>query len=128
MAPSPSKGEGVKPFTTPSAREEGIPFPEAVEFGKGVLLLNKLDYSSLQRLHRIWRVCQIVEKPTLMDALEEFDLQCPNCGESVGIFIDSSVEQQVYVEDCPVCCRPMLLSVVYDENSGITVFATREDD
>ena len=63
-----------------------------------------------------------------MNTLEEFSLQCPNCGETVEIFVDSSVDQQVYVEDCPVCCRPMLLAVSYDELSGITVVANREDD
>jgi len=60
--------------------------------------------------------------------LEEFSLQCPNCGETVNIFVDSSVEQQVYVEDCSVCCRPMLLAVSYDEQSGVRVTANREDD
>ncbi|MCP4286488.1 MAG: CPXCG motif-containing cysteine-rich protein [Gammaproteobacteria bacterium] len=60
--------------------------------------------------------------------LEEFSLQCPNCGEIVNIFVDSSVEQQIYVEDCSVCCRPMLLAVSYDEQSGISVTANREDD
>lgn len=63
-----------------------------------------------------------------MNTLEEFNLQCPNCGEGIDIFVDSSVEQQVYVEDCPVCCRPMLLSVISDEISGISVSASREDD
>lgn len=63
-----------------------------------------------------------------MNMLEEFNLECPNCGETVAIFIDSSVEQQTYIEDCPVCCRPMLLSVSYDESSGINVIASREDD
>ncbi|MCB1881530.1 MAG: CPXCG motif-containing cysteine-rich protein [Chromatiaceae bacterium] len=63
-----------------------------------------------------------------MNTLEEFSLRCPNCDERVEIFVDSSVEQQVYVEDCPVCCRPMLLAVSCDELSGISVTASREDD
>jgi len=62
------------------------------------------------------------------NTLEEINLLCPNCGESVEVFVDGSVEQQVYVEDCPVCCRPMLLAVSCDEFSGISVTASREDD
>lgn len=64
----------------------------------------------------------------LMNTLEEFSLQCPNCGEVVTIFVDCSVEQQVYVEDCTVCCRPILLTVSYDEFNGINVAARREED
>ena len=63
-----------------------------------------------------------------MNTLEEFSLQCPNCGEAIVIFVDSSVGQQVYVEDCTVCCRPMLLAVDYDELAGISVTASSEDD
>ena len=29
----------------------------------------------------------------------------------VDVFVDRSVPKQVYVEDCYVCCRPILLSV-----------------
>jgi hypothetical protein len=63
-----------------------------------------------------------------MNALEEYGLECPNCGETVTIFVDSSVEHQSYVEDCPVCCSPILLSVICDEISGINATASREDD
>jgi hypothetical protein len=63
-----------------------------------------------------------------MNTLEEVSLGCPNCGESISIFVDGSVEQQVYVEDCSVCCRPILLAVNCDELSGISVVASREED
>lgn len=70
-----------------------------------------------------------MDRLSLMNnTLEDFSLQCPNCGEAVDIFVDSSVERQVYVEDCPVCCRPMLLEVNCNELSGISVTASREDD
>lgn len=64
----------------------------------------------------------------MSNTLDECSLLCPNCGESVEVLIDSSVEQQLYVEDCPVCCRPMLLSVSCDEFSGVSVTASCEDD
>jgi Cysteine-rich CPXCG len=34
-------------------------------------------------------------------------LQCPYCGQPVELYIDEGGgPRQVYVEDCPVCCRP----------------------
>jgi hypothetical protein len=41
---------------------------------------------------------------------------CPYCGESIELIIDDSVENQQYVEDCFVCCRPIhvSISVVHD--------------
>ena len=35
---------------------------------------------------------------------------CPQCGEPINLTLDLSVARQSYVEDCPVCCRPMLVS------------------
>ncbi len=46
-----------------------------------------------------------------MDILETVDIICPYCGESLSILIDGSVDQQTYIEDCQVCCRPIMLSV-----------------
>ena len=68
-----------------------------------------------------------INQTFMNNTIEECDVQCPNCGESAGIFVDSSVEQQVYVEDCPVCCRPMLLTINCDDLAGISVIATSEE-
>jgi uncharacterized Zn-finger protein len=38
---------------------------------------------------------------------DSLSLQCPYCGEAVELQIDGGGgPRQVYVEDCPVCCRP----------------------
>jgi len=39
---------------------------------------------------------------------------CPYCGESIDLLIDVSVESQQYVEDCQVCCRPIVVEASYD--------------
>lgn len=44
------------------------------------------------------------------------EVMCPNCGESILLFFDLSVESQNYIEDCAVCCRPMQVS--YEVDSG----------
>ena len=40
--------------------------------------------------------------------IEEVFVDCPACGESMALEVDTTAgEEQEYVEDCPVCCRPM---------------------
>jgi hypothetical protein len=44
----------------------------------------------------------------------EVQLLCPYCGERVSVLVDHSVPEQTYVEDCEVCCRPMLVTCTVD--------------
>jgi len=46
-----------------------------------------------------------------MNPLETYELDCPWCGESLEILVDLSAGDQRYVEDCQVCCAPMLVEV-----------------
>lgn len=55
-------------------------------------------------------------------------IHCPYCGEPVDIFVDSSVEDQQYIEDCQVCCRPIVLRVAVDEDGEVRVDAVSEND
>jgi hypothetical protein len=53
--------------------------------------------------------------------------RCAYCGESVEIEVDPSAEnKQEYVEDCWVCCRPNVLTVVFDRDGDVTVTASPE--
>ena len=63
-----------------------------------------------------------------MSLLEEKEIGCPYCGEIIDVLVDCSVEQQVYVEDCHVCCRPILLSVRVGEGGGIAIEARQENE
>jgi transcription elongation factor Elf1 len=38
------------------------------------------------------------------------EVTCPHCGETTLLFLDLSIEQQSYIEDCSVCCQPMTIS------------------
>jgi hypothetical protein len=49
---------------------------------------------------------------------------CPYCWATVSVVIDPSVPSQTYVEDCEVCCHPMEIRYVVDEES-IVDFAAR---
>lgn len=52
---------------------------------------------------------------------------CPHCGEWIETSIDpSAATQQSYVEDCPVCCRPIVLSVRLGDQDEIDIEARQE--
>jgi hypothetical protein len=52
---------------------------------------------------------------------------CPYCGEIIEIVVDLSVDHQEYVEDCSVCCRPIVMEVTAGDN-GAAVNVRSEDD
>ena len=45
-------------------------------------------------------------------------IRCPYCGERLEVFIDRSVRRQEYIEDCQVCCRPIILTVTLEGPDG----------
>ena len=52
---------------------------------------------------------------------------CPYCGEPVELLIDTTLPRQQYVEDCEVCCRPMVVTV--DATSEMPIVdVTRENE
>lgn len=55
-------------------------------------------------------------------------VQCPYCGEEIGIVVDGSVEHQQYVEDCSVCCRPILVTVTAEDGEVTGVDVRGEND
>lgn len=57
-----------------------------------------------------------------MDETAEYT--CPTCGESIQIVVDpTGGSEQVYVEDCPVCCNPNRLRIVFDRDGYASVNA-----
>lgn len=42
--------------------------------------------------------------------LHQEAITCPYCWETIEVEVDLSVEAQRYVEDCSVCCRPIVIS------------------
>jgi hypothetical protein len=56
---------------------------------------------------------------------EEFEVNCPYCGENFTILADTSVERQSYIEDCFVCCRPIQFTIVCEDGQVSSVEADR---
>ena len=46
----------------------------------------------------------------------EHFFQCPYCWETISMLLDTSVRQQVYVEDCEVCCSPIEVEVKFENH------------
>ena len=63
-----------------------------------------------------------------MNTTDTANIICPYCGEKVIIIVDCSVNRQVYIEDCEVCCRPITLEIIITENGKISVTAREEND
>jgi len=63
----------------------------------------------------------------MLNELKEQAVQCPYCGESIDVLIDCSVARQDYVEDCQVCCRPILFSVSVETDGTVGVDVAQEN-
>lgn len=58
----------------------------------------------------------------------ELETSCPYCGESITLVVDEGGgTHQRYIEDCEVCCRPMLVHLSGDEDD-YSIEVTRTDD
>jgi hypothetical protein len=56
--------------------------------------------------------------PLDLDAL----YTCPVCGETNAIGIDmSGGSRQRLIEDCPVCCRPLVFAIEIDRDGDATI-------
>jgi hypothetical protein len=60
--------------------------------------------------------------------LQEQRVDCPYCGEALTLLIDDGDMGVDYIEDCQVCCRPMVVSAFVDGAGDLSVSARREDD
>ena len=52
------------------------------------------------------------------------ETQCPYCGEPLTLEIDPTQLGSDYIEDCEVCCHPMILRLTQE----LQLMARREDD
>lgn len=61
--------------------------------------------------------------------MDEISYTCECCGEDIVTPVDPSAgSQQTYVEDCPVCCNPMEITVYVYEDGTATASCRAEQD
>ncbi len=59
--------------------------------------------------------------------MDESEYICPSCGEEIIIPVDASQgRRQEYVEDCPICCRAIILQVTIHSNGEASIQAQLE--
>jgi hypothetical protein len=52
---------------------------------------------------------------------------CAFCGEENELFIDpSGGARQTFTEDCTVCCRPNLITLVFDADGDVDLQVSQE--
>jgi len=60
--------------------------------------------------------------------LDECDIACPYCGETIALLLDPSAGSQRYIEDCHVCCRPITVAMEVDAEGDVQVSVQSQDD
>jgi DNA-directed RNA polymerase subunit RPC12/RpoP len=59
--------------------------------------------------------------------VEEASYDCPHCGEQIVVPVEAQAGlEQEYVEDCPVCCSPVVLSVRIEPDGAVSLTAREE--
>ena len=56
-------------------------------------------------------------------------VDCPYCGEPFSTTLELTDGSQAYIEDCPVCCRPIEFRLTVGlDGEGYQLEARRDDD
>jgi len=63
-----------------------------------------------------------------MQPIDTVVTECPYCGEQIELLVDCSIENQEYVEDCSVCCRPIVVSIDLSTDESPRVDVRTEND
>ncbi len=65
----------------------------------------------------------------MSNLLHDYVLSCPWCGSLTELTVDCSAGSQDQVEDCQVCCCPILVSAECDPLTGelVSLTAVREN-
>ena len=54
-------------------------------------------------------------------------IDCPYCGEAMTLLLDHSEAGSEYVEDCQVCCQPMVVALSVSGDAPLA-HVRREDE
>lgn len=53
---------------------------------------------------------------------------CPYCGEPIELLVDAGGgTEQDYIEDCEVCCRPMVIRLRWSGGTPVVDVAAEDD-
>jgi hypothetical protein len=59
-----------------------------------------------------------------VDIVEEVEIDCPQCGETFAIDVETTQPRMEFIYDCAVCCRPMTIRVLCEPGVIVEVNVT----
>ncbi len=63
-----------------------------------------------------------------MDSLNQQTAYCPYCGEPIEVLLDEQEVGHEYIEDCQVCCRPIVFNLSIDSTGELSASLRDEND
>lgn len=63
-----------------------------------------------------------------MSGMHECSVCCPYCGEIIDVLLNREETGQEYIEDCQVCCKPIVFSIFEDFGGGLNVSVRDENE
>jgi hypothetical protein len=63
----------------------------------------------------------------MTDLLDNRTVTCPCCWEPIELVIDLSIDDQCYVEDCSVCCRPIVIRCRVEDGALVELDVAAEN-
>ena len=51
-------------------------------------------------------------------------VDCPYCGQSMELVLDTSIPSQRFITDCEVCCRPFEVTAECDPGEVLSVMVS----
>jgi len=68
-------------------------------------------------------------KPCRLGTMSQLhSVACPYCGETFETEIDASAGSQEYVEDCQICCRPIVFRIDVSADGVLMAIDTRREN
>jgi len=64
----------------------------------------------------------------IMDSLAEQVVSCPYCGEAIEVLIEHEDAGHQYIEDCQVCCKPIMFNIEVDAMGNLSVTVRDENE
>lgn len=87
----------------------------------------RLDNESIDRLYGLEPVWEPGAQPHI--APEEFvAVRCPYCGERLEVRVEITAQEDSYIEDCEVCCRPIEFQVEREDGGALAALGVRRLD
>lgn len=66
--------------------------------------------------------CRAPRRPKSVPLETDALYACPSCGEENAVGVDPTAgRRQRILEDCPVCCRPLVIDVMVDHDGDAVV-------